>query len=84
MLAKNFIGKIFVFIIEFYRQFLSLFFGGQCRFEPTCSTYALECIEKLGPFKGGLFALRRLLKCHPLGPFGFDPSPKCEKEISNG
>jgi putative membrane protein insertion efficiency factor len=44
-----------------------------CRFAPTCSAYALEALEKKGAFRGSLLALKRLLKCHPFHPGGYDP-----------
>ena len=46
-----------------------------CRFTPTCSAYALEALEHHGAMRGGYLTLRRLGRCHPWGPFGFDPVP---------
>ncbi len=62
-------------IIEFYQRFISPLFSPRCRFYPTCSQYGAEAISKYGPFKGGYLALRRVLRCHPLHPGGFDPVP---------
>ena len=58
--------SVFIGIINFYRRFISPHRAPCCRFIPTCSAYALEAIEKYGALKGGLLALRRLSRCHPL------------------
>ncbi len=63
-------------LLLFYRRFLSPLKGGPtCRFIPTCSQYALEAIEKYGVIKGGWMAWKRLLRCHPFHPGGYDPVP---------
>ena len=59
-----------------YRRHLSPLKGGQtCRFYPSCSAYALEAITKYGATKGTFLAVKRVLKCQPLHPGGFDPVP---------
>lgn len=58
-----------------YRRYVSPLLGRHCRFHPTCSRYAQEAIRVHGVARGGLLALRRLLRCHPLHPGGFDPVP---------
>lgn len=62
-----------------YRLFISPWLGPNCRFEPSCSAYALEAIERHGPFRGLWLMLRRLSKCHPVtwlgGSHGYDPVP---------
>lgn len=60
-----------------------------CRFYPSCSTYAHEAIEIHGTFRGGILTLRRLLRCRPLGPSGFDPVPdagsaRCDHRAEKG
>jgi len=69
---------LFIFLIRFYQVMLSPFLGGRCRFEPSCSVYAEECISRFGAGRGGVLAVKRLLRCHPFGGFGFDPPPKIE------
>jgi uncharacterized protein len=63
-------------LIRGYRYFLSPLVGPSCRFHPSCSSYALESIERFGTLRGGWLALRRLARCHPWHPGGFDPVPK--------
>ncbi|MCC6646568.1 MAG: membrane protein insertion efficiency factor YidD [Polyangiaceae bacterium] len=63
-------------LIGFYRRWLSMFLGGQCRFYPSCSAYAEGCVEAHGALRGGLLSVVRLCKCHPLHPGGFDPPPR--------
>jgi putative membrane protein insertion efficiency factor len=62
--------------LRFYKVYLSLWIAGSCRFEPTCSIYAYEAIERFGVARGSWLAVRRLLRCHPLSrKFGYDPVP---------
>jgi len=61
--------------IVFYRRFISPLKPPVCRFYPTCSQYALEAVEVHGPVRGLWLALRRILKCHPFHPGGYDPVP---------
>lgn len=61
--------------IRFYRKFISPLKPPTCRFAPTCSQYALEAIEMHGAAKGTYLAVRRICKCHPFHPGGFDPVP---------
>ena len=68
-----------LFALHCYKSYLSVLFAGTCRFEPTCSRYAIEAIETHGPLKGIGLAIRRLSRCHPItwlgGSSGFDPVP---------
>ncbi len=64
-----------VALVHAYQLLLSPFLGGACRFEPSCSTYAITAFEQHGLLRGGWLALRRVLKCHPFGPHGLDPVP---------
>lgn len=61
--------------IVFYRKFLSPLLPPMCRFRPTCSAYALEAVQKYGPFKGAWLATIRIFKCGPWHPGGDDPVP---------
>lgn len=68
--------------VRAYRLFLSPWLGHSCRFQPTCSAYALEALERHGGFRGGWLTLRRLLRCNPWGGSGYDPVPPSGRERS--
>lgn len=61
--------------VRAYRLVLSPWIGHACRFQPTCSTYALEALETHGGIKGGWLTARRVCRCHPWGGSGYDPVP---------
>lgn len=65
--------KTLIFIINIYRRFISPIKSGKCRFYPTCSEYAVQAVEKYGAAKGMLMVIKRVLKCHPFHPGGYDP-----------
>ncbi len=62
--------------IKVYQNYISPLLGPSCRFYPTCSEYALQAIETYGVFKGGVLAIKRILKCNPWGGSGADPLPE--------
>lgn len=64
-----------ILVIRGYRYFISPLLGRHCRFEPSCSAYALEALQRFGAVRGSWLALLRLLRCHPLHPGGYDPVP---------
>ena len=70
------IRRLLLLLIRAYQLVLSPLLGPSCRFQPTCSAYAMECIERFGALKGSWLALKRLLRCHPLGGHGYDPPPQ--------
>ncbi len=61
--------------IRFYKRFISPGLPSACRFEPTCSVYTYQAIEKYGVFKGGWMGIKRISRCHPFNPGGYDPVP---------
>jgi hypothetical protein len=69
------IKKILITLIKSYKFAISPIFPSSCRFYPTCSSYAIEAIEKFGVGKGSVLAVKRIFKCHPFHPGGYDPVP---------
>jgi len=69
----GFMKYLALFLIALYQKFISPLFPPACRFIPTCSQYAREAIYKYGFLKGFWLSLKRLLKCHPFHPGGYDP-----------
>ena len=69
------IRRVLSLLIRGYRYSLSPFLGASCRFHPSCSAYALEAIERHGALRGVWIAVRRLIRCHPWNPGGYDPVP---------
>ena len=67
--------RILIALVRAYQYALSPWWGGQCRFTPTCSHYAIEALERHGAAGGSWLALRRILRCHPWGHGGYDPVP---------
>ena len=77
--SPSLLAKIFLGLIAFYRRGISPLLPPLCRFEPSCSCYAAESIRLHGAWRGGVLALRRLLRCHPFSKGGYDPVP-CSEE----
>jgi putative membrane protein insertion efficiency factor len=72
--------KLAVALIRFYQKFISPLKPPTCRFVPSCSQYGLLAIQKHGFWLGSWYTLKRLAKCHPFHPGGFDPVPERKKE----
>ncbi len=73
---RSLLAWCLVGFVRFYQVVISPLLGPRCRFQPTCSSYALEAIRLHGGVKGGWLAAKRIAKCHPWGGFGYDPVPK--------
>lgn len=69
------LSKLFILLIRFYQLSISPMLGQNCRYNPTCSQYAIEALKKYGVFKGGWLGIKRISSCHPWGGHGHDPVP---------
>ncbi|MEL7035796.1 MAG: membrane protein insertion efficiency factor YidD [Cyanobacteria bacterium J06592_8] len=72
--------KTVVTLIRGYRMFISPLLPPSCRYTPTCSQYAIEAVERFGVIEGGWLATKRILRCHPFHPGGYDPVPLKKKK----
>ncbi|MBQ6323697.1 MAG: membrane protein insertion efficiency factor YidD [Bacilli bacterium] len=70
---------LLISIIDLYQK-IPFSSHSKCRFTPTCSNYAKEAITRYGSIKGSFLAVKRIIKCNPLGPYGYDPVPIKEKK----
>ena len=75
MPGRNVVNKVLSLLIRAYRYVVSPLLGMHCRFHPSCSAYALEALKRYGTARGAWLALRRLVRCHPWHPGGYDPLP---------
>lgn len=75
---KRLIQTLFVWILRAYQLTISPLLGPSCRFHPSCSSYAIEAVQRHGSVRGAWLALRRVGRCHPFHPGGFDPVPEEE------
>lgn len=73
--ATSMLARALIFVVRLYQWLLRPFLGGSCRFEPSCSRYAVACLETHGAARGSLLSVRRLCKCHPFHPGGVDLPP---------
>jgi putative membrane protein insertion efficiency factor len=75
--SKNAGVRMALFALRVYKAYFSVLFAGSCRFEPSCSQYAYDAIERFGVARGVWLGSKRLLRCHPLSRrFGYDPVPE--------
>ncbi|MGK7890714.1 MAG: membrane protein insertion efficiency factor YidD [Leptolyngbyaceae cyanobacterium] len=75
-MARISASTVAIALIRTYRTLISPLFPPVCRYQPTCSTYMIEAIRQYGVLRGGWLGLRRLLRCHPFHPGGYDPVPQ--------
>jgi uncharacterized protein len=69
------LARLLILLVHVYRASLGPLLGGSCRFTPSCSTYALEALERHGAARGTWLSVRRVLRCHPFHAPGYDPVP---------
>lgn len=74
-LASRLLAKPLIWLVRLYRLVVSPWLGGNCRYQPTCSVYAIEALQRHGVLRGSSLALRRIARCHPWAGSGFDPVP---------
>lgn len=78
------IRTVLLFVIRVYQLTLSRLLGPSCRFEPSCSHYTATCIERFGALRGSWLGVRRIARCHPFNPGGFDPPPRPDDRPLHG
>ncbi len=71
----NALRRVALVLLRFYKRFISPLLPPMCRFEPTCSVYMMDAVAKYGALRGIWMGLRRLGRCHPFNPGGWDPVP---------
>ncbi|MCX6183309.1 MAG: membrane protein insertion efficiency factor YidD [Bacteroidetes bacterium] len=74
-MLRKLVLKILIGMVRLYQGMISPFLGAKCRYDPTCSNYAVDALKKHGIFRGSWLSLKRILSCHPWGGKGYDPVP---------
>lgn len=72
------VSRVLLVLIQIYWWTLSPLIGNVCRFHPSCSRYTATCVERFGALRGGWLGTKRICRCHPFNPGGFDPPPALE------
>ncbi len=78
--ANEWVREGIIVVIHLYRHTVSILLGPCCRFAPSCSSYALVSVQRFGILEGARLTLKRLVKCHPFHPGGYDPVPEIIKK----
>jgi uncharacterized protein len=76
-------ARLLLWLVRGYQLLISPLFGPVCRFHPTCSHYTAECLVGFGALRGSYLGLRRILRCHPFNPGGYDPPPLPPKKAES-
>ena len=69
------LASLLILLVRFYQRAISAWLPPRCRFHPSCSQYAIEALQKHGAGQGSWLATKRICRCHPLNPGGYDPVP---------
>lgn len=78
------VAAVLIGLVRVYQATLSPVFGGQCRFHPTCSVYAIAALREHGAWRGSALTVSRLVRCHPLSKGGYDPVPVKPEDAGTG
>ena len=73
---RQVISTVLILLIKGYKLFISTVLPPSCRYHPTCSTYAIQALQKHGIVKGGYLSAKRIIRCHPYAEGGYDPVPE--------